>query len=79
MEGGQATETFTCDRCGAELPWNRMKEVVEGPGSRLELCPTCLDERMNEAAQVRGGEGDEKARAAYVDAAASEAEYGRRT
>ena len=73
-----AQETFTCDRCGAEVPRNQLKEVIEGPGSRLELCPVCLDERINEAAEVRGGEGEEKARAAYVDDAASEGSYGRR-
>jgi hypothetical protein len=73
-----AQETFTCDRCGAEVPRNQLKEVVESPDTRLELCPVCLDERMNEATEVRGGEGEEKARAAYVDDAASEGSYGRR-
>lgn len=72
-----ARETFTCDRCGAEVPRNQLKEVIEGPGSRLELCPVCLDERMNEAVEVRGGEGQEKPKAAYVDDAASEGSYGR--
>jgi NAD-dependent SIR2 family protein deacetylase len=79
MEAAQ--ETFTCDRCGAQVPRNQLKEVIEGPGSppeRMELCPDCLDERMNEATEVRGGEGQEKARAAYVDDAASEGSYGRR-
>jgi hypothetical protein len=74
----ETQESFTCDRCGAEWPRNRLKEVVESD-SRLELCPACLDERMNEAREVRGGEGQERARAAYVDDAASQADYGRRS
>lgn len=73
---GAANETFVCDRCGNEFPRNRLKEVVSDDGSKLRLCPSCLDKLMNAADEVRGGPGDEKQAAAYVDEAADQATYG---
>ena len=62
-------DTFKCDNCGQELPEDQMKEVfIDGDGgvSRQELCASCLDEKMNSAADVYGVEGQEKRRAAYL-------------
>lgn len=62
-------DTFTCDNCGSELPNDQMKEAfsdaTEGV-ARQELCASCLDQKMNEAAEVYGVEGQEKRRAAYL-------------
>jgi hypothetical protein len=62
-------DTFTCDNCGTELPADQMKEAyIDGDGGvvRQELCAACLDEKMNNAADVYGVEGQEKRRAAYL-------------
>ncbi|MCA1709320.1 MAG: hypothetical protein LC808_40995 [Actinobacteria bacterium] len=62
-------ETFTCDNCGQEFPRDQMKEVfmeADDGVQRQELCASCLDEKMNEAADVYGVEGQEKRRAAYL-------------
>lgn len=64
---------FTCDRCGRQLQAEQMKESFEPDGTKLELCPECLDEHMNESDEVRGGPGDKKVKAAYVDEAAKSA------
>lgn len=64
-------DTFTCDNCGTELPADQMKEVFidsDGGVARQELCANCLDQKMNEAADVYGVEGQEKRRAAYLAA-----------
>lgn len=69
-------ETFKCDRCGNEFPARQMKEAFRQEGTdriKMELCPTCLDEVMNESEAVRGVAGDEK-RAAVVLDSGSEAE-----
>lgn len=69
-------DAFKCDNCGKELPADQMKEVfVDGDGgvARQELCATCLDQRMNEAAEVYGVEGQEKRRAAYLAASPGDA------
>ena len=62
------TETFTCDNCGREFPREQLKEVVRSDdGQRKEnLCPECLDKKMNEAPEVYGIPGDQKRRAAYL-------------
>jgi hypothetical protein len=63
-------ESFRCDSCGREFPRAQLKEVFrkEGDGEvREELCPSCLDRRMNEAAEVYGVPGEEKRRAAFLD------------
>lgn len=62
-------DTFTCDNCGSEFPTDQMKEVFSDEGGdvqRQELCAGCLDQKMNEAADVYGVEGQEKRRAAYL-------------
>ncbi len=62
-------DTFTCDNCGTTLPSDQMKEVFsddDGGVRRQELCANCLDQKMNEAAEVYGVEGQEKRRAAYI-------------
>ena len=64
-----AEETFECDRCGREFPQRQMKEVFTEEGKdrvRMQLCPSCLDEVMNEADQVRGVAGEEKRAAVHV-------------
>jgi hypothetical protein len=77
-----AEETFTCDRCSREFPKRQMKEAFEGAGeerTKLELCPECLDEVMNEAGQVRGVPGDEKRAAVVVgEGDGSRASFGER-
>ena len=63
-------ETFKCDNCGREFPRSQLKEVFRKEGEseiREELCPTCLDQRMNEASDVYGVPGQQKRRAAYLD------------
>ena len=65
-----AEETFTCDRCGNTFPARQMKEAFRQEGSeriRMELCPTCLDEVMNESESVRGIAGEEKRAAVQLD------------
>jgi hypothetical protein len=62
-------DTFQCDNCGNEFPADQMKEVFndsDGGVERHELCASCLDQKMNEAAEVYGVEGQEKRRAAYL-------------
>jgi NAD-dependent SIR2 family protein deacetylase len=62
-------DTFTCDNCGNTFPRDQLKEVVRDDESgrvTQQLCPQCLDRRMNEAADVYGVEGEEKRRAAYL-------------
>ena len=75
-------ETFTCDRCGRDLPQRQMKEAFEGSGAerkKLELCPECLDQVMNEADRVRGVPGDEKRAAVMVgDGETNGASFGER-
>ena len=56
-------ETFKCDRCGREFPRRQLKEAFhdeDGKEVKRNLCPTCLDEVMNEAQAVQGVEGEEK-------------------
>ena len=63
-------ETFKCDRCGQEFPKRQLKEAFSGAGEerdKMDLCPSCLDEVMNEAEQVRGVAGEEKKAAVVVD------------
>lgn len=63
------TDSFTCDNCGKEFPADQMKEAfidADGGVERQELCATCLDEKMNSAADVYGVDGQEKRRAAYL-------------
>jgi hypothetical protein len=62
-------DTFTCDRCGNEFPRERLKEVMYEEGKervRKELCPTCLDQVMNQASEVRGVAGKEKRAAVHL-------------
>jgi NAD-dependent SIR2 family protein deacetylase len=62
-------DSFTCDNCGNIFPSERLKEVVRDEESgrvSQRLCPQCLDEQMNQAAEVYGVEGEEKRRAAYL-------------
>lgn len=62
-------DTFTCDNCGTELPADQMKEAfmdADGGTERQELCASCLDEKMDQAADVYGVDGQEKRRAAYL-------------
>jgi hypothetical protein len=60
-------DAFTCDNCGNEYPSDQMKEVkTDDSGSTQKLCPTCLDEKMNQAEGVYGVEGEEKDKAAYL-------------
>lgn len=62
-------DTFTCDNCGQEYPRDQMKEAFreeDGKEIREELCPNCLDERMNEASKVYGVRGEEKKAGAYL-------------
>jgi len=62
-------ETVLCARCGATVPQARMKEVMFEEGrARVtrRLCPSCLDQVMQDADQVRGIVGDEKAAAIHI-------------
>lgn len=59
-------DMFTCDSCGQEFPRAKMKEAFREEGReriKEELCPSCLDKRMKEAAEVKGVVGEEKAAA----------------
>ncbi|MBW3589147.1 MAG: hypothetical protein KY429_06990 [Actinobacteria bacterium] len=78
MTAPNDSETFVCDACGRELPMRKMKEVVNDAGETERLCPEDLDKRMNAANEVKGGPGEQKEAAAYVDEAAEEAPYGER-
>ena len=77
-------DTFTCDRCGREFPRRQLKEAFhEENGQRVKrnLCPTCLDEVMNESGWVKGVEGEEKQAAVELDQGAAPPEqerYGER-
>ena len=65
-----AEDTFTCDRCGESFPSRQMKEAFRQDGQervKMELCPTCLDEVMNEAGTVQGVAGEEKRAAVRID------------
>lgn len=65
-------DTFTCDRCGKEFPRERLKEVMYEEGRqrvRKELCPSCLDQVMNQASEVRGVAGEEKRAAVHLSGA----------
>lgn len=73
-----AEETFECDACGRTFPIAQMKEVFTEEGNKERLCPEDLDKRMNEADRVKGGPGEEKQAAAYIDEKAEEAPYGER-
>lgn len=62
-------DTLTCDNCGTAITTDEMKEVfTEGSENETpqRLCANCLDQRMNDAADVVGVEGDEKRRAALI-------------
>lgn len=66
--------TFTCERCRNEHREAEKKEVFVTEGGaevKKVVCPSCLDEIMNQADEVVGVEGDEKRAAAAVDEAAS--------
>lgn len=55
--------TFQCDNCGNEFPLAQMKEVFSEEGTdrtKQRLCPNCLDQKMNEANEVKGVVGEEK-------------------
>ncbi len=63
-------ETFVCDRCGQEFPQRQLKEAfMEGQESRErdQLCPSCLDIRMNEADRVKGVAGEDKRAAVRLE------------
>ena len=63
-------QTFTCEQCGRELPKRQLKEVVYEEGKeriQKRLCPSCLDQAMNESSSVRGVVGTEKAAAVHID------------
>lgn len=68
-----------CERCGREVPDERLKELVYEQGenkdrAREMVCPNCLDEAMNSADRVRGVAGTEKAAAAHVSGEGGEGE-----
>jgi hypothetical protein len=75
-------ETFICDRCGREFPRRQLKEAFHEAGgqrAKRNLCPTCLDEVMNESDKVQGVTGDEKAAAVHLDeGVAGEESFGER-
>ncbi len=65
--------TFTCERCGNEHSAGEKKEVFVNEGGaevKKTVCPSCLDEILNQADQAVGVEGDEKRAAVAVDEAA---------
>jgi hypothetical protein len=77
-------ETFNCDRCGREFPRRQLKEAFhDESGERVKrnLCPTCLDEVMNESDRVLGVSGDEKQAAVHLEGAetAGQETYGERS
>ena len=60
----------SCSRCGKDIPTRRLKEVVYEEGReriRQLVCPTCLDQLMNESSRVRGVVGTDKSAAAHLD------------
>lgn len=68
--GGFRIDTFVCSNCGDEYPLRQVKEVFWEEGRKRlkeELCPSCLDQRMNRANQVRGIVGQKKAAAIHVN------------
>jgi hypothetical protein len=70
-------EQGTCERCGRELPKRKLKEVVYEEGRdrvRMMLCPSCLDQVMNESQLVRGVVGTKKRAAAHIDPGPGSAE-----
>jgi hypothetical protein len=71
---GGTVDTFVCSNCGNKYPLRQVKEVFweEGRGRlKQELCPSCLDQRMNQAKQVRGIVGQKKAAAIHVNLSGS--------
>jgi hypothetical protein len=77
-------ETFNCDRCGREFPRRQLKEAFHDEGGervKRNLCPTCLDEVMNESDRVLGVSGDEKQAAVHLEGAetAGQETYGERS
>jgi hypothetical protein len=67
-----AEDTFTCDRCGNEFPRRQLKEAFhdeDGQRVKRDLCPTCLDQVMNESDLVQGVSGDEKQAAVHLEGA----------
>lgn len=79
-----SSATFTCDRCGKDQTEADKKEVFvqeDGHEVKQTLCPTCLDEVMDQADRVQGVEGDDKKAAVALDDAAEATEretYGER-
>jgi hypothetical protein len=72
--GGPAVDTFVCANCTNRFPLRQIKEVFWEEGRKRlkqELCPSCLDQRMNEADEVRGIVGQRKAAAIHVDSSGS--------
>jgi hypothetical protein len=68
-EGGPMAASFTCDNCGRDFPRDQLKEVIRSEGDtkvKENLCPECLDQKMNEAPDVYGVPGNEKRRAAFL-------------
>jgi hypothetical protein len=66
-------DTFNCDRCGREFPRRQLKEAFHDENGRRvkrNLCPSCLDEVMNESQAVQGVEGEEKQAAVHLHDAA---------
>jgi hypothetical protein len=64
------TETTPCARCGRDVRNRSLKEVVHEEGReriRQLVCPTCLDQLMNNSGRVRGVVGTDKAAAAHID------------
>ena len=62
-------DSFTCDRCGREFPRRQLKEAFhdeDGKQVKRNLCPTCLDEVMNESGLVQGVKGEEKRAAVHL-------------
>jgi hypothetical protein len=63
-------ETFSCDRCGRQLPKRQMKEAMYERGRervREQLCPECLDQVMSASGAVRGIVGQEKHAAVHLN------------
>ena len=68
------SDTFVCSNCGNTFPLRQIKEVFWEEGKKRlkqDLCPSCLDQRMNESNKVRGIVGDRKAAAIHVDSGSS--------
>lgn len=62
--------TFACDRCGREFDRRQLKEAMYERGNervRAQLCPSCLDEVMNESGGVQGIAGEEKRAAVRLE------------